>query len=142
MSAEKPPGLDGLIDLTERLTRMIGEQTRAFDRHRPQDAGAKMPELSKLANMYRAASMGIRAQPALAEAAPLAARRRLARATEAFHDALEAHAKALSASKTVTEGVVRSIADLIASKRASNVGYGPGAAKRAPATAITLNRRA
>ena len=67
MSAENPPGLDGLIDLTERLTRMIGDQTRAFDRHRPQDAGAKMPELSKLANMYRAASMGIRAQPALAD---------------------------------------------------------------------------
>ena len=142
MSGAGQPGLDGLIDLTERLTRLIGEQSRAFERHRPQDAGAKMAEVARLANLYRAASAGIKAQPALAEGAPLAARQRLKTATEAFDAALERHAKALAASKTITEGIVKAIAGAIAAKRTSNAGYGPGSARRTNVTAITLNRQA
>ena len=64
------------------------------------------------------------------------------RATEAFESVLERQGRALAASKTVTEGLVRAIAQEIASKRVGS-GYGPTAARRAgPATAITLNQRA
>ena len=49
----------------------------------------------------------------------------------------------LEAAKTVTEGLVRAIAEEVASKRASGAGYGPGATATAADTrAITLNQRA
>jgi hypothetical protein len=64
------------------------------------------------------------------------------RATEAFEAVLERQTRAIAASKTVTEGLVRAIAEAIATRRASNAGYGPGVARRVPATAITLDRKA
>jgi hypothetical protein len=145
MSATKTPdapGLNGLIDLTEKLTRLLADQARAFERHRPQDAAARLPEVARLTYLYRTASAGIQAQPALASGAPPEARERLLSATRDFDAVLQRHGKALAASKTVTEGLVRAVAETIAAKRASNVGYGPGSGRRAAATAITLNQQA
>jgi hypothetical protein len=42
----------------------------------------------------------------------------------------------------VTEGVVKAIADEIANRRNIGQAYGPGAARKPSATAITLNQRA
>jgi hypothetical protein len=135
-------GVEALIELTERLTRLLTDQARAFERHRPQDAAAKLPEISRLVGLYAAGAAKVRADPAITAAAPAEIRQRLVSATEAFHATLERHDHALAASKTVTEGVVRAIAEAIAAKRASNVGYGPSATRRAAATAITLNQSA
>ena len=135
-------GLEAMIDLTEKLTRLLAVQARAFERHRPQDAAADMEEVSRLSNQYRAASAHIRGQPGLYESAPLEVRRRLLRATEAFDAVLQRQGRALAASKVVTEGLVKAIAEEIAVKRGVGRAYGPNASRRIPATAITLNRHA
>jgi hypothetical protein len=135
-------GLEGMVTLTEKLTGLLAEQARAFERHRPQDAAASLPEVSRLTNLYRAGSATVQAQPEILAQAPAALRQRLLRATEAFDAVLERHNRAVAASKTVTEGLVRAIAEAVAAKRSSNVGYGPGSARKAAATAITLNRHA
>jgi hypothetical protein len=135
-------GLEAMIDLTEKLTRLLAEQARAFERHRPQDATADLAEVSRLATSYRAGSAHVRANPKVYQAAPLEVRRRLLRATEAFDAVVQRQGRALAASKTVTEGIVKAIAEEIATKRSVGQAYGPGAARRPAATAITLNRHA
>lgn len=137
--------VDQLIILTERLTEVVAKQCQCFEQHRPQDAAALMEEAGRLSNLYRHESMRVRADPGLVIAAPVELRQQLIRATEAFDAVLARHGRAVMAAKFVTEGLVRAIAEEVASQRDQLSGYGPGA--RAPssttaATAITLNRRA
>lgn len=135
--------VEQLIALTERLTALIALEAQAFEERRPQDAAAHLDETSKLANLYRHESARARGDPSMVKAAPLEQRMRLMRATEAFDAVLARQGRALDAAKTVTEGLVRAIAEEVAAKRASGTGYGPGAtASAADARAITLNQRA
>jgi hypothetical protein len=147
----RPPGerlgpeaaLAAMLDITERLTGLLSDQARAFEQHRPQDAAEQVADVSRLASLYRAGAESLRAQPALLKDLDPELRRKLLRATEAFEAVLDRQGRALAASKTVTEGVVKAIADEIAARRNVGQAYGPGATRRAPvATAITLNRRA
>lgn len=144
-AADPNDRVEQLIILTERLTELIALEAQAFEARRPQDAAEHLAETSRLANIYRHESAKIRANPSLVEKAPLAQRTRLVRVTEAFDAVLARQGRALEAAKTVTEGLVRAIADEVAAQRTSAGGYGPGAEAHAPtgaATAITLNRRA
>ncbi|RYG04392.1 MAG: flagellar basal body protein [Caulobacteraceae bacterium] len=135
--------VDALIILTERLTDLISAECRAFEAHRPQEALATIEETSRLANIYRHESQRVRADPSLVSGAAMAKRVALTRATEAFDAVLARHGRALHTAKVVTEGLVKAVADEVASKRVTGAGYGPGAmAAQAPATALTLNRSA
>jgi hypothetical protein len=141
-AAEDNTALEAIVALTDKLTGLLAQQARAFEQHRPQDAGRDLDEVSRLTNVYRTASAHVRSQPQMVEAAPDELRRRLLRATEAFDAVLERQGRALAASKTVTEGLVKAIAEEIATKRGGGQAYGPGGARRIQATAITLNRQA
>lgn len=136
--------VEQLILLTERLTELIAEQAAAFEQRRPQDAAAKLDETSRLANLYRHESARVRAQPELVAGAPLALRTRLVRATEAFDSVLARQGRAINAARTVTEGLVKAIADEVANQRSKGVSYGATGrtSSDGTATAITLNRRA
>ncbi|HEY8571036.1 flagellar basal body protein [Phenylobacterium sp.] len=138
--------VEQLIILTERLTDLIAREAQAFESRRPQDAAAQVEETQRLANIYRHESARVRAEPNLVFGAPPDQRQKLVRATEAFDAVLARHGRAVMAAKTVTEGLVRAIADEVASQRQQSAGYGPGATtatnSAAAATAITLNRTA
>jgi len=136
--------VEQLIVLTERLTELIALEALAFEQRRPQDAAQNIEETSKLANIYRHESARVRANPTMVASAPLMQRTRLIRATEAFDAVLARQGRALEAAKTVTEGLVRAIAEEVASKRKSGAGYGQGGVAAPPpaATSITLNKRA
>jgi hypothetical protein len=133
-----------LIILTERLTELIAVQALAFEQGRPTEAAQHLEETSRLANIYRHESTRVRADKGLVSNAPLAQRAHLIRATEAFDAVLARQGRALMAAKTVTEGLVRVIAEEVAAQRSSAVSYGANAHTTQPgsATAITLNRRA
>jgi hypothetical protein len=138
--------VDQLIILTERLSALLTLEAQAFESHRPQDAAQHAEETQRLANIYRHESARVRADPRLVMGTEPARRQVLIRATEAFDAVLARHGRAIAAAKTVTEGLVRAIAEEVASQREQTAGYGPGAAPPASsanaATAITLNRRA
>jgi hypothetical protein len=144
MSANQAQELvEQLIGLTERLTERIRLDTEAFEARRPHEAAGRIDETAQLANLYRRESARIRQDPSLVAGAPKELRARLARASEGFEAALQRHGKSIYAVKTVTEGVVRAIAEEVARVRATHSAYGPGG--RAPVantTAIALNRRA
>ncbi len=136
------PGLEGMVALTERLTQLLADQARAFEQYRPQAAAATLPQVAQLTADYRAGSAHVRANPQLLHAAAPELRARLLRTTEAFDAVLQRQGRALAASKTVTEGLVKAIAEEIAAQRSVGQAYGPGATRRPLATAITLNQRA
>ena len=135
-----------LILLTERLTDLIAKEAQAFENRRPHEAAKYVEETAKLANVYRHESMRVRANVALVEAARPELRQRLKRATEAFDAVLARQARAVDAARIVTEGLVRAVAEEIASQRAAPATtYGAGGSvndRPAMGAAITLNRRA
>lgn len=132
-----------LIILTERLTGLIADQALAFEQRRPQAAAAQLEETSRLANLYRHESARVRSQPGLIAGAPMDQRIALMRATEGFDAVLARQGRALEAARTVTEGLVKAIADEVVAQRSAGPGYGPGATSvGADARAITLNRSA
>jgi hypothetical protein len=137
--------VDQLVILTERLTDLIAKEATAFENRRPQDAAQYVEETAKLANLYRHESARVRANIALISGADAALRQRLIRATEAFDAVLARQARALNAAKTVTEGLVRAVAEEIAAQRAPASGYGKGGSMNhhvSTGTAITLNKKA
>ena len=135
--------VEQLILLTERLTELVALEAQAFENRRPQDAAVHVGETSRLANVYRHESARVRANPDMVATASLAQRTRLIRATEAFDAVLARQGRALEAAKTVTEGLVRAIAEEVANQRQKGVSYdADGIAPTAGATAITLNQRA
>ena len=76
--------------------------------------------------------------------APLEARTRLVRATEGFDAVLARQGRAIEAARTVTEGLVKCIADEVAAQRTQGSTYNAGGVQSAgaSATSITLNKRA
>ena len=136
--------VEQLVILTERLTELIANQALAFEQRRPQDVAAMLEETSRLANLYRHESARVRSDPRMVESAPLEARTRLVRATEAFDAVLARQGRAIEAARTVTEGLVKCIAEEVASQRSQASVYGASGLQSAgpTATAITLNKRA
>ncbi|MBW8813889.1 MAG: flagellar basal body protein [Caulobacterales bacterium] len=137
--------VEQLILLTDRLTELIAKQAQAFESRRPQDAAALLEETTRLANLYRHESARVRADPRLVSSAPKELRLRLVRSTEAFDAVLARQGRAIEAARVITEGLVKCIADEVASQRTQGATYGAAgrqAAIPAAATAITLNKRA
>lgn len=136
--------VEQLSMLTERLTELVALSAQAFEEGRPQKAADQLEETTRLANVYRHESARVRANPDLVAAAPLAERSRLIRATEAFDAVLARQGRAITAARSVTEGLVKAIADEVANQRGEAAGYGPrsGQAANKAASAITLNQRA
>jgi hypothetical protein len=136
--------VEQLILLTDRLTAIVADQAKAFEARKPHQAATYIEETQRLANLYRHESARIRTNPALVDSAPREQRMRLIRATEAFDAVLARQARAVGAAKTVTEGLVRAIAEEVAGQRQKGVSYGANGTQTptAAATAITLNKRA
>ena len=134
-----------LLKLTKRLTDLIRQETSLFKERRPQDAIHLQDEKSQLANIYRAEVSRARQEPHRFDGASAAIKEALRKATELFHKALAENGHAVAAMKTLTEGVVKAIADEAARQKSAGGSYGPGAAHRtAPQSAmnIALNRTA
>jgi hypothetical protein len=132
-----------LTALTERLTERLTEETRCFEARRPQDVAAGVAETQEMANLYRRETARVKADRRLLEGLPVAERNALIAATQAFEAVLARHNRALEAAKTITEGLVQTIAKEVAAARAQGAGYGAGGRAAGPdSRAVTLNRTA
>ncbi|WP_125257275.1 flagellar basal-body protein FlbY [Brevundimonas fluminis] len=132
-----------LIDLTRRLTGRLETETEAFREHRARDLLAGQAETQEMANVYRRESAQLKARPDVLKAATVADRMELVHATELFEVALSAHSRVVEAARTVSEGLVRTIAAEVAAQRGNPSAYGAAGHANAPnATAVALNRTA
>jgi hypothetical protein len=142
-SSNSADRMEQLILLTERLTGLIAEQLRAFEARRPHDAAANAEETARLANLYRYESLKLKSDPSSLDDAPAALKERLVAATRAFDAVLARHGRAVEAAKTITEGLIRAIAEEVHKQRHAVTGYGhKGLQAPRPATPVALNRRA
>lgn len=133
-----------LITLTERITTMVTRETDLLDARRTDEAMELQNDVIELADIYRRECSRIKADPGLISPAPPRRRSTLRTQTVALHQALDRHEMSLKAVKTLTEGLVRSVADFIADDRAELGGYSAQAGRSAAtgtAKAITLNKR-
>ena len=144
IAADSPADrVEQLITLTERLTVLLGEETRAYEAHRPHEAAATTAETVRMANLYRHESMRVKKDRSLIEAVPEPLRRRLMEATQTFEAVLARHARAVEAALAVTEGIVRAVAEEIAATRKSATGYGRrGETAPAGSAPLALNQKA
>ena len=134
-----------LLKLTQRLTDLILQETALFRDYRPQEAASLQDEKSQLANIYRAEVSRARQEPQRFAGASEPMKQALRQATELFHKALAENGHAVAAMKTLTEGVVKAIADEATRQKTAGGGYGPGAGHRAPTAGpmnIALNQTA
>ena len=136
---------DALLRLTRRLTDLVENETQLFRQRRPQDALSLQDEKAQLANIYRAEVARAGSDPSRFAGASTQAKALLRSATEKFHTSLAENARAVTALKVITEGVVRAIADEAVRQRSTGNGYGPGATHRAQRSGtmpIALNQTA
>ena len=134
--------VEQLILLTERLTARLKAEFQAFEANRPHEVAPQIKETQRLADLYRREAAAARADPARIAGAPLARCKRLAEATKAFDATLKRHAAAVASARRITEGLVRTIAGVVAERR-KPAGYGPRAFPApSDARAIAVNRRA
>lgn len=132
-----------LVDLTERLTGRLAEESKAFEARRPQDAALTVAGTQDLANAYRRESAQLKANPAAIAAAPAAERAALIRATQAFETVLSGHARAVEAARIISEGLVKTIAAEVADQRGAPSAYGAtGRANAGDGRAVAFNRKA
>ncbi|ACT58224.1 hypothetical protein [Hirschia baltica] len=121
-----------LIALTERLSTLMAEEIEAHKENRLDASSRDWAEKEKLAHAYRFEIASIRENPSLLAEASQGQKEELKTKVEAFGKLAERHAKALAASKEVTEGIVRAITEEVATSRAAPAGYGRAGAITAP----------
>ena len=144
IAAENPADrVEQLIVLTERLVELMELDIADFEARRPLGAAGRADENGRLANLYRHECLRIQRDPSLIAGAPEARRRKLTDATRNLETVLQRHGRALHAARTITEGLVKAIADEAAAQRSSAAGYGPRAtASPTQVAPFALNRQA
>lgn len=117
-----------LLVLTERLTERLTGEAEALEAHRPLDIRDSVEETRSLSALYRQESARLKADPARLQGLSPAHKDSLRRATEVFVAISERHARAVEAAKTISEGLMKAVADTLNETRKPSMTYGPGAA--------------
>ena len=131
--------------MTRRLIGLVTAEAAAVRAHRLSAANADWDEKERLVHAWRIEVSRIKADPTLLSGLSQMRKDQLRVSSRELETALEAHAMALAASKSVTEGLVRSIASEIASVRAAPAGYGRSGASAAAnrqASGLAVNAKA
>jgi capsid protein len=129
------PRIDRLIALTERLTLALKADIAALERGRPREMRTIAPENQQLTALFIREAAAFNAQAA--KAAPADKRARLVAATRQFKDVLALQTRMVRRMRTVSEGMIRAIAEDVARKRNAAKPYAPMAARpRAPGAMV------
>lgn len=113
-----------LLAMTQRLVGLIEVEIEALKARRMLGTATDWDEKERLVHAWRIEVSKVKADPTLIAGIPNQLKADLRIAAKQLEDGLETHAHALMATKTVTEGLVRSIANEIASSRSAPAAYG------------------
>ena len=133
MTSDSTERATQLLAMTQRLVGLLTVEIEAVKARKLEGPSADWDEKERLVHAWRIEVSKVKADPeALAGISPQL-KADLREAAKELEQKLEAHAMALMATKTVTEGLVRSIAAEIASSRSAPAGYGRSGAVNAGA---------
>jgi hypothetical protein len=113
-----------LLAMTSRLDTLVAAEIEAIRARRLDGGSADWDEKERLAHAWRLEVAHIKANPTALAGISDNLKTRLREAAAGLEEKLETHARAIGAMKTVTEGLVRSIAGEIASARSAPAAYG------------------
>lgn len=132
-----------ILSLTERLGARLTFETSALEAHRPQDIHDGIEDTRQLSNLYRLETARLKADPTLLSGLSDDLKSQLRTATENFMAVAKRHAIAVEAARTVTEGILQTIATDMSERKAQSASYGPGGRQlyREP-TSLNLTHRA
>ncbi len=104
-----------LIAMTERLTKALKADIAALERGRPREMRSIEPDMQKLAAIFGRESAAFTL--AMSKTIPAATRARLMDTTKRFKDTLGRQTRMVTRIKTVSEGMIRAIADDVARRK-------------------------
>ncbi len=133
-----------MISLSNRLTGLLVKETELFLARTPQEAAGFAEEKGQLARIYRNETSRIARDPALLASADAALKSDLRAATIKFNTALESNHRATNSIRTITQGMVHSVATEVAKTRAAKTGYGANGTNNNTSramSAITLDQK-
>lgn len=113
-----------LLVVTERLTQLIGEETRRIEARELPLSGLEADEKNRLVNAYRLELTRIGQDRSLIDSAAPALLTQLRAHTAMLHEQLAHHELALGAVKLIAEGLVQAIAEESTRQRGGAIGYG------------------
>lgn len=120
--------VEQLIELTERLSTMVAEETKLLTSREPRELQSLIDEKARLANLYSHEMGRLGADRSLVTAAPAEARARLKSATQTFRTLLDEHGRSIARARRLSEGLIRSIGSEVKAARETVTGYGRNAA--------------
>ncbi len=124
MTSDSTERATQLLAMTQRLVGLLAAEIEAVKARKLQGPSAEWHEKERLVHAWRIEVSKVKADPDLLAGISPDLKTRLREAAKELEQVLEAHAMALMATKTVTEGLVRSIAAEIASSRSAPAAYG------------------
>lgn len=137
---------DQLLAMTQRLVSLVMEEIAAVKARRLSNASPAWDEKERLVHAWRIEVSRVKAAPSLLAGITEDRKTALREASQALEQSLKAHAQALNAMKTVTEGLVRTIASEIASARSAPASYGRSGSvsggQRREASGLAVNAKA
>lgn len=135
-----------LLAMTQRLVSLLEVEIEALKARRLLGTATDWDEKERLVHAWRIEVSKVKAEPNLIAGIPESLKADLRTAAKQLEEGLEVHANTLLASKTVTEGLVRSIANEIASTRSAPAAYGRSGAvntgARREASGLAVNAKA
>jgi hypothetical protein len=140
--------IESLILVTSRLIGVLNHEVEMLRAMRISDIEKLQDEKSTLTLAYENCVRALQADPAALAAVEPAVRRELDLLAQRFDEALSSNARALNAVRESHDRLLAAIVDAVASKRASQKGYGANGAferrrgsRTAPVLSLSLDQR-
>jgi hypothetical protein len=132
-----PPSelVERMLHTAEALAGVVGRETAFLEANEPLRIDELQEEKSRLANEYALDVQAIVLRKELIDRAPSEKIGRLKAAMTRLEQALQANQRALTASKSVSERILKSIADTLSEHKTPTLGYGRNAAPARPQAA-------
>jgi len=117
-----------LLKVIMRLREILEEENILLAQNKPEAFSENLGEKTRLVGQYNQQMVLIKNNPEQYRTFPKSEIDLLKVASEAFYQVLDAHFRKLSTVKTVTEGLVKSVADEVVKKKSPKKGYTANAA--------------
>lgn len=124
------------IALSQRLSEILETENEMLRTRRPREIAQLQEEKSQLALRFSREMETLRNNPNLVENAVESERDELREGSQRFQEALSENQRLLFATKTVTEGIIRAVANEVEKSNAKAAGYN----KQAGMNPVSRNR--
>lgn len=136
--------IDQMVLLTERLCKITQEQIDAFEVNDFEKTKPLNEEAARLGATYTVETKKIASNPNVISNADAHMKNTLKQVTKKFMELMKKHEQVLDRRRSITEGLVKAIANETVKSRPTPQAYGPkvGIKQNVNTSAITLDRKA